>query len=76
MFNKIREVVKMFKGVKSMIIIRCDNCESIDTKLYNETLKSEIIEINQEKFKKVSYDVRCNKCNSLGFIEEIWQIKQ
>lgn len=76
MIKKIKEILKTFKGVKSMIVIRCDNCESINTKLYNETLKSEIVEINKGKFKKVSYDVHCNNCNALGFIEEVWQIKQ
>ncbi len=76
MIKKIKEIRKMFKGVKSMIIIRCDNCESINTELWKETLKNEVIEINQRKYKKVSYNVHCNKCNSLGFIEEIWSIKQ
>ena len=67
---------KIFKGVKSMIIIRYDNCESINTELWKETLKNEDVEINKRKYKKVSYNVQCNNCNSLGYIEEVWSIKQ
>lgn len=76
MLKKIKDIRKMFKGVKSMIVIRCDNCESINTQLWKETLKNEDIEINKKKYKKVSYNVQCNNCNSLGYIEEVWSINQ
>ena len=76
MFKKIKEIRKMFKGVKSMIVIRCDNCESINTKLYNDTLESKVIEIDGEKMKKVSYMVSCNNCSTVGMIEESWYIKK
>ncbi len=53
MLKKIRELFKIFKGVRSMIIIRCDNCGSINTELWKETLKNENIEINKKEYKKI-----------------------
>lgn len=76
MLKKIRELFKIFKGVRSMIIIRCDNCGSINTELWKETLKNENIEINKKEYKKTSYNVQCKNCNSLGYIEEVWSIKR
>lgn len=76
MFKRIKETFKMLKGLKSMVILKCNNCGSIDTKLLRKTLENDNMQHNDDTFDIICYNIKCNKCDSLGYIEEFWFAKR
>lgn len=74
--RQIKEIMKKFKGIKNLIMLKCDNCESPDITLVPNTLQYKDTQEGGSKFKSVLYAVRCNKCNSVGYINELWLIKK
>lgn len=74
MFKKLKEQLKMFKGIKGFICMKCDNCNSIDLVLDRDSLKEEVVPCKGGTLKKVEYIVNCNKCGSVARIEEYWEV--
>ncbi len=74
MFKKIKEIMKMFKGVKSLVMLRCAKCDSLNIRLINGTLKESEHEIEaiHKTITHVEYAVRCNDCKAMGVIKEGW----
>ncbi|MGL5749536.1 MAG: hypothetical protein ACRCXT_03330, partial [Paraclostridium sp.] len=74
MIKSILNIIKMFKGVKGIVLLKCDSCNSINISFDKETLSEEYIERDGKKFKFVNYNVNCNSCNSPGYVSEMWVV--
>lgn len=74
MIKKIKEIIKMFKGVKFLVILKCAKCGSLNIRLIDETLKESEYEIEaiHKTISHVEYAVRCNDCKAMGVIKEGW----
>ena len=77
MFRKLKntiEMFKMFNGVKSLICIRCSECNSLNVRLIEGTLEESEHEIKaiHKTVKHIEYAVRCNDCKAMGVIREGW----
>lgn len=76
MFENLKEVIKQFKGIKSCIFLKCDNCESVDLTLYKDGIKYEVVETDKGNLNKVEYFVQCNKCKALSMVTEYWELNK
>lgn len=72
MLKKILYMIKLFKGVKHLVLLKCDNCNSINVSFDKKTLKEDYIEKDGRKYKTINYHVRCENCYSAGQVAEIW----
>lgn len=77
MFKKLIETLKIFKGIKGMIVLKCDNCSSIDLRLMDNSLQhndakgSGIYDLSY-----IQYHVKCNKCGTLASVRENWFLER
>ena len=74
---KFKEYISLFKNLiksKSLIILKCPYCDSFDITLVKDTLKEkEGVELAGVKdLREIGYVVGCNKCGSVGAINEHW----
>lgn len=71
---KFKEYINAFKKLmksKSLVILRCPYCDSVNIEYFKTTLKEK--EINDSLVKKnISYVIGCNNCNAVAIIDERW----
>ena len=71
---KIKEYMSTFKKLmksKSLVILRCPYCDSVNIEYFKATLKEEEVEDNSIK-KLISYGIGCKDCNAVAMINEGW----
>lgn len=72
---KFKEYISLFKRLiksKSLIILKCPYCDSFDITLVKDTLKEEVKLEGVKDLRAIGYVVSCNKCGSVGGINEHW----
>ncbi|MGL4453942.1 MAG: hypothetical protein ACRCTZ_22550 [Sarcina sp.] len=70
---KFKEYIKAIKKLirtKSLVILRCPYCDSIDLHYFKGTLEEE--ESIGDISKKIHYGISCNNCDSVAMIYECW----
>lgn len=71
---KLKEYMSTFKKLmksKSLVILRCPYCDSVNIEYFKATLKEKEIEDNLVK-KVISYGIGCKDCNAVAMINESW----
>lgn len=71
---KLKEYMSTFKKLmksKSLVILRCPYCDSVNINYFKTTLKEKEIEDNLVK-KVISYGIGCKDCNAVAMINERW----
>lgn len=69
-FKEYIKAIKKLMKTKSLVILRCPYCESMDLHYHKNTLEEE--KLIGDISKKVKYGISCNDCDSVAMIYECW----
>lgn len=77
--EQLKSLISFFKEArkaKGLVVLRCDNCDSIDIGYVKGTLnRTKITDMNKD-YIVANYTVRCNSCKSTCKVREQWEVKE
>ena len=68
----LKNIKRLFK-TNSLVILKCDRCESVNLKLIKDSIWTNDSKVGNTEYNTIEYYVVCKDCNYKGYVREIWR---